>query len=66
MHPPKLLICAALGRLPNVEGARPTLFSAYRPNSRLYALASLLALAAGVRHVLLRLLARLGVDHEPA
>jgi hypothetical protein len=34
MHPPTLLICAALGRLPNVEGARPTLFSAYKPYSR--------------------------------
>jgi hypothetical protein len=30
-----LLICAALGRLPNVEGVWPTLFSAaYRPNER--------------------------------
>jgi hypothetical protein len=34
MHPPTLLICAALGRPTNVEGARPTLFSAYRPNER--------------------------------
>src|SRR5829696_5372589 len=34
IHPPTLLICPALGRLPNVEGARPTLFSAYRPNER--------------------------------
>jgi hypothetical protein len=34
MYPPTLLICAALGRLPNVEGARPTLFSAYRLNER--------------------------------
>jgi hypothetical protein len=34
MHPPTLLICAALGRLPNVEGVGPTLFSAYRPNER--------------------------------
>jgi hypothetical protein len=34
MHPPTLLTCAALGRLPNVEGARPTLFSAYKPYSR--------------------------------
>jgi hypothetical protein len=30
MHPPALLICAALGRLPNVEGVRPTRSSAYR------------------------------------
>jgi hypothetical protein len=30
-HPPTLLICAAPGRLPNVEGVGPTLFSAYRP-----------------------------------
>jgi hypothetical protein len=34
MHPPTLLIRAALGRLPNVEGVRPTRSSAYRPNSR--------------------------------
>jgi hypothetical protein len=34
MHPPTLLICAALGRLPNVEGARPTLFRAYKTYSR--------------------------------
>jgi hypothetical protein len=31
-HPPTLLICAALGRLPNVEGVRPTRFSDSRPN----------------------------------
>ncbi len=37
-HPPALLICAALGRLPNVEGVRPTLFGAYRPDERAGAL----------------------------
>ena len=35
MHPPTLLICPPLGRLPNnVEGARPTLFSASKANER--------------------------------
>jgi hypothetical protein len=32
-HPPALLICAALGRLPNVEGVLPTRFSAHIPIS---------------------------------
>ena len=35
MHPPTLLICPPLGRLPNVEGARPTLFSASKANEGL-------------------------------
>jgi hypothetical protein len=68
-----------VGRLPNVEGVRPTRFSAHRPNIKgrdpvgcpgpgctLYALASTPALSAEVRRVFLRLLARLGVDHELA
>ena len=34
VHPPKLLICSPLGRLANVEGARPTLFRASKANER--------------------------------
>ena len=35
VHPPTLVICSPLGRLPNnVEGARPTLFSASKANER--------------------------------
>ena len=34
VHPPTLLICSPLGRLPNVEGARPILFSASKANER--------------------------------
>ena len=35
VHPPTLLICSPLGRLPNkVEGARPTLFSTSEANER--------------------------------
>jgi hypothetical protein len=72
MYPPTLLICAALGRLPNVEGrGRPSLAPTNQIQGSgprrmlgrtLYALASLHALAAEVKRLLLPLLARLGID----
>jgi hypothetical protein len=34
MHTPTLVLFPAPGRPANVEGARPTLFSIYRPNER--------------------------------
>jgi hypothetical protein len=34
VHAPTLLICLPLGRLTNVEGARPTLFCASKANER--------------------------------
>ena len=34
VHPPTLLICSPLGRLANVEGARPTLFRVSKADQR--------------------------------
>jgi hypothetical protein len=74
MHPPTLLICAALKRVGcrMWRGrSRPSLAPTNQiqgPGPRrmlgctLYALASLRALAAEVKRLLLPLLARLGVD----